>query len=75
MEIQVPLELQVVLREFTKSVLRERPGDVLEFSRDYFVEKAAQYRMCKPSPRGRLGVSLNPHTTIHRRPPSCRRSL
>ena len=52
MEIQVPLELQVVLREFTKTVLRERPSDVLEFSRDYFVEKAAQYRMCELQPVG-----------------------
>ena len=47
MDIQVPLELQVVLREFTKTVLRERPEDVLEFSREYFVEKAAQSRMCE----------------------------
>ena len=47
----MPLELQVVLREFTKTVLRERPSDVLEFSRDYFVEKAAQYRMCELRPR------------------------
>ena len=47
MEIQVPLELQVVLREFTKTVLRERPEDVLEFSREYLVEKAAQSRMCE----------------------------
>jgi hypothetical protein len=44
-EIQVPLELQLVLREFTKSVLREGPEDVLTYSRDYFVEKAAQLRI------------------------------
>ncbi|KAL1528733.1 hypothetical protein AB1Y20_010066 [Prymnesium parvum] len=44
-EIPVPLELQVVLREFTKTVLREKPKDVLEFSRNYFVEKCTQTRM------------------------------
>lgn len=45
--ISVPLELQVVLREFTKTVLREKPQDILVFSRDYFVEKCTQLRMCK----------------------------
>jgi len=43
--LQPQLELQVVLREFTKTVLRTCPEDVLAFSREYFVEKAAQYRM------------------------------
>ncbi|KAL3909956.1 MAG: hypothetical protein SGPRY_009236 [Prymnesium sp.] len=45
MEISVPLELQLVLREFTKSVLREKPADILLFSRDYFLEKCTRSRM------------------------------
>ena len=44
-EIKVPGELQQVLREFTKAVLRDMPEDVLAYSKDYFVEKAAAKRM------------------------------
>ena len=44
-EIKVPAELQVCLREFTKAVLRDMPENVLEYSKDYFVEKAQQIRM------------------------------
>ena len=43
--INVPAELQTCLREFTKSVLRDGPTDVLAYSKDYFVEKAQQRRM------------------------------
>ena len=45
MQINVPAELQVCLREFTKSVLRDTPEDVLLYSKDYFTEKAQQNRM------------------------------
>jgi len=45
MEINVPPELQVCLRDFTKSVLRDMPTDVLRYSKEYFVEKAQQARM------------------------------
>ena len=34
-----------MLREFTKAVLRDMPEDVLAYSKDYFVEKAAAKRM------------------------------
>jgi len=44
-EINVPPELQVCLREFTKAVLRDMPTDVLSYSKEYFVEKAQQVRM------------------------------
>lgn len=44
-EIRVPEELQPILRDFTKAVLRERPEDVLLFSRDYFVAKWSEQRM------------------------------
>lgn len=44
-EISIPNDLQPVLREFTKAVLRDMPEDVLLYSRDYFVEKAAQTRI------------------------------
>ena len=37
--------LQPILRDFTKAVLRERPEDVLLFSRDYFVAKWSEQRM------------------------------
>ena len=43
--INVPQELQVCLREFSKAVLRDMPADVLAYSKDYFVEKAQQVRM------------------------------
>ena len=43
--INVPAELQVCLREFTKAVLRDTPEDVLAYAKDYFVEKAQQIRM------------------------------
>jgi hypothetical protein len=45
MEINVPADLQVCLRDFTKAVLRDMPDDVLAYSKDYFVEKAQQIRM------------------------------
>jgi hypothetical protein len=44
-QIHVPADLQHVLRDFTKAVLRDMPHDVLAYSKDYFVEKAAEQRM------------------------------
>jgi len=43
--INVMPELQVALREFTKAVLRDSPEDVMEYSRDYFMEKFQARRM------------------------------
>ena len=43
--IHVPADLQRVLRDFTKAVLRDMPADVLAYSKDYFVERAAEQRM------------------------------
>lgn len=43
--INVMPDLQPVLREFTKAVLRDMPTDVIAYSKDYFVEKAAALRM------------------------------
>lgn len=43
--IPVPPELQQVLREFTKAVLRDMPQDVLAYSKDYFNEKVQEQRM------------------------------
>ena len=45
MEINIPNDLQTVLREFTKSTLRDRPENMLLYARDYFNEKASQLRM------------------------------
>jgi len=47
MQINVPAELQHVLRDFTKAMLRDTPDDILMYSRDYFNEKASQNRMAK----------------------------
>ena len=55
MEIRVPEELQPILRDYTKAVIRERPEDVLQFSRDYFVALWTEQRMgeySRPSERG-----------------------
>ena len=43
--IRVPEELQPILRDFTKAVLRDRPDDVLEYSKAYFVSKWEEQRM------------------------------
>lgn len=44
-EINVPTELQPVLRDYTKAVLRNFPEDVIEFSRQYFLAKSSEHRM------------------------------
>ena len=45
--ITCPPELQNCLRDYTKSVLRDKPTsvDLLQYSKDWFVEKAHQKRM------------------------------
>lgn len=43
--INVMPDLQPVLREFTKAVLRDMPENVLAYSKEFFVEKAAALRM------------------------------
>ena len=45
MDIRVPEELQPILRDFTKAVLRDRPDDVLQYSRQYFIGKWSEERM------------------------------
>lgn len=37
--IQVPPELRQILRDYTKAVIRTNPGDIDEFSRQYFQEQ------------------------------------
>jgi len=44
-EIRIPEELQPILRDFTKAVLRDGPEDVLAYSREYFVNKWSEERM------------------------------
>ena len=43
--INVPAQLQPVLREFTKAVLRDMPEDCIAYGKAYFTEKAAELRM------------------------------
>uniref|UniRef100_A0A7S4EUS6 EF-hand domain-containing protein n=1 Tax=Chrysotila carterae TaxID=13221 RepID=A0A7S4EUS6_CHRCT len=43
--IVVSPELQQVLREYTKAVMRDRPEDVLSYSRDWFIEKTHEQRI------------------------------
>ena len=49
---------QPILRDFTKAVLRERPEDVLLFSRDYFVAKWWTACGCAHMPARALLLSL-----------------
>ena len=63
--IRVPEELQPILRDFAKAVLRDRPDDVLEYSKAYFVSKWEEQRMGErpwrtPRPPSRT------HTSSHR---------
>jgi len=43
--ISIPPELQPVLRDFTKAVMKEQPTNLLHFARDYFVEQATEERV------------------------------
>lgn len=44
-KIRVMPQLDAVLKEYTKSVIRDMPEDVIAYSKEYFVEKAQQLRM------------------------------
>jgi hypothetical protein len=41
-QIQVPPDLARILREFTKSVIKEHPDDVIEFCWRYFKAKVEE---------------------------------
>ena len=43
--MRIPTELQPILRDYTKAVLREKPEDILQYSRDYFFEKYTAQRV------------------------------
>ena len=38
-QIVVPEELPQILKEFSKEVIRQNPGDVVQFSKEYFEMK------------------------------------
>ena len=66
MQIEVPLELQSCLREYTKAVLRDKPpsADILQYSKDFFVEKSQQIRMHSyklPASTSKPFLELSPH--------------
>ena len=68
MDIRVPEELQPILRDFTKAVLRDRPDDVLEYSKAYFVSKWEEQRMGERAPcERRASPPLSRvHSSFHR---------
>ena len=74
MEIRVPEELQPILRDFTKAVLRDRPEDVLLFSRDYFLAKWSEQRMGASAACSRTRHAL-PAPTCHATQPRTRTVL
>ena len=49
--VRIPPDLQPVLREYTKAVLRDKPDDVIRYSCEYFGEKWETIR---------LGAAHNP---------------
>ena len=49
-ELSTEKVLQPILRDFTKAVLRDRPDDVLEYSKAYFVSKWEEQRMGERAP-------------------------
>jgi hypothetical protein len=38
-QIVVPEELPQILKEFSKEVIRQNPGDIVQFSKEYFEMK------------------------------------
>lgn len=68
MDIRVPEELQPILRDFTKAVLRDRPDDVLEYSKAYFVSKWEEQRMGARAPlrTPRLAPLSRVRSSFHR---------
>ena len=59
MDIRVPEELQPILRDFTKAVLRDRPDDVLQYSKQYFVSKWEEQRLGERPVRAPRRISLS----------------
>jgi hypothetical protein len=53
--MRIPVDLQPILRDYTKAVLKEKPEDVLAFSRDYFFEKYTAQRVGAPPRRPARG--------------------
>ena len=43
--VRIPPDLQPVLREYTKAVLRDKPDDVIRYSCEYFGEKWETIRL------------------------------
>lgn len=41
-QIEVHPDLALILKEYTKAVLKENPEDVIAFSTEYFKKKAGQ---------------------------------
>jgi len=48
-QIVVPEELPEILKDFSKEVVRNNPPDIIKFSRDYFIRRAAELKL-KPRP-------------------------
>lgn len=42
--VEIPLELPTILRNFTLSVLRTKPVDIVDYAVDYFIELQQQRR-------------------------------
>lgn len=47
-QINVPSELPQIMKDYTKAVIRANPPDVVQFSIDYFKEKAKEATVNKP---------------------------
>ena len=44
-QIVVPEDLPEILKDFSKEVIRNNPPDIVKFSREYFIRKAAEKKM------------------------------
>lgn len=40
-QVRIPPQLETVVREFTKAVLRERPSDVIAFGASWFAQQTS----------------------------------
>jgi len=56
--IVVTPELQEVMREYTKAVMRDTPEDVLEYSQQWFLNKYTERRMGAAGAGARFGTWL-----------------
>ena len=63
-QIHLLPELQPVLLQWSKAVLRDRPEDVLTYSRDYFAEQATQRRMAGYVLAEKVRFHLFRHTAV-----------